>query len=374
MRYCKRCAMPSTRPGMKFDEEGVCFPCKAEEKKDKTDWNARNEELKKLCDKHRGINGNSYDCVIAVSGGKDSHYQVYVMKELMKMNPLLVTVEDNFPMTIAGEHNLKNISEAFGCNIISLKPNIKVQKIIMRKTFEKYGKPTWFIDRLIYTYPIHMAVKFKIPLLVYGENISYEYGGAQTEETYSAMDQLENDVAADIPYDELIDDIVSIKDLSLLESPSKEEIEEINLEPIYLSYFKRWNDFQNYNIAKKYGFWDLTHEWHREHHIEHFWQVDTRGYLVHAWMKYPKFGHATATDAASRFIKYGIMTRKEGIELIKKRDHKLDQLAVRDFCNVLSYNAKEFYDIVDGFYNQEIFEKNKIGEWVLKNPIWKQSN
>ena len=122
---------------------------------------------------------------------------------------MLVTVEDNFPMTDAGMSNIKNISEEFGCDIISMKPNIKVQKKLMRKTFEKYGKPTWFIDRLIYTFPIHIAIKFSIPLIVYGENISYEYGGIQREETYSAKDQIYNDVAGDIPWDELVDDEIS---------------------------------------------------------------------------------------------------------------------------------------------------------------------
>lgn len=146
MKFCCKCVMPETRPGILFDSEGVCQACRAEEQKEKTDWNARFKELEKICNYYRN-NGKTYDCLIAMSGGKDSHYQTYVMKELMKMNPLLVTVEDNFPMTDAGIHNLKNISEEFGCDIISLKPNIKVQKNIMRKTFEKYGKPTWYIDR-----------------------------------------------------------------------------------------------------------------------------------------------------------------------------------------------------------------------------------
>ena len=86
-----------------------------------------------------------------------------MLKEVMHMNPILFSVEDNFPMTQAGIHNLKNISEEFGCTIISCKPNIKVQKVLMRKFFEKYGKPTWYVDRLIYTFPLHMAAKFNTP-------------------------------------------------------------------------------------------------------------------------------------------------------------------------------------------------------------------
>ena len=161
----------------------------------------------------------------------------------------------------------------------------------------------------------------------------------------------------------------------MLVAPTKEEMTEAKIEPIYMSYFIRWNDFKNYAIAKKYGFIDLANEWNREHHIENFYQVDSRAYLVHPWMKYPKFGHATATDAACRFIKIGKLTRKDAIELVKKYDHKLDQKAVQDFCNFLGYTRKEFYDIVEKFYNPDLFEKDPLtNEWKLKNPIWEQEN
>ena len=176
MRYCKKCTMPDTRPGITFDAEGVCSACRHYEARKNVDWDARFKEFEAYCDKYRGMNGpGGYDCAVAVSGGKDSHFQVWMLKEVMHMNPILFSVEDNFPMTQAGIHNLKNICEEFGCTIISCKPNIKVQKTLMRKFFEKYGKPTWYVDRLIYTFPLHMAAKFNTPMLCYGENVSFEY-------------------------------------------------------------------------------------------------------------------------------------------------------------------------------------------------------
>ena len=370
MQYCKRCVMPDTRPGIQFNEDGICQACINFEKRKKIDCDKRFKEFEKLCDKYRGMYGNRYDCIIAVSGGKDSHYQTHIMKEKMGMHPLLVTVEDNFPMTEAGKHNIRNISEEFGCDIISLKPNIKAQKNIFRKTFEKYGKPTWYIDRLIYTYPLHIAIKFKLPFVVYGENVNHEYGGNQVEETYSARDQIDNGVASDIPWQELVDDSVTEKDLCLLHAPTKEEMDAVNLESIYLSYFVSWNSYRHYIFARKRGFHDLTHEWKRTHHIENYDQVDSRGYLVHAWMKYPKFGHATATDYASRLIRYGLVTREEGIELVKRHDHNLDPKAVKDFIEFAGYTETEFWNIVDKFYNEELFEKDINMEWKLKNPIW----
>ncbi|MGM0411523.1 MAG: N-acetyl sugar amidotransferase [Bacillota bacterium] len=367
MEYCKSCVMPNTRPGIKFTDDGICSACVNHKKKDNIDWDNRYEELEKLCNKFRGKNGDGYDCIIAVSGGKDSHYQVHIMKEQFNMNPLLVTVEDNMTMTNAGKRNIKNISETFDCNIISLKPNLKTQKKIMRKTFEKYGKPTWYIDRLIYTYPLHIASKFDIPLVVYGENVSYEYGGYDSKETYSAKEQINNGVATDIPEEVLMENNISKKDLVFIDPPSNNELEK--LEPIYLSYFVRWNSYKNYLFAKKRGFIDLENEWNRSNHVENYDQIDSIGYLFHPWLKYPKFGHAFATDYASRMVRYGLIEREEAVELVKKHDHNLDQKIIDDFCEFLGYDLDQFWEIVDRFYNEDLFKKDIHGKWVLKEPL-----
>lgn len=369
MQYCTKCVMPNTRPGITFDENGVCSACRSYAHRKSVDWETRWKELEALCDKYRGMNGNSWDCAIAVSGGKDSHYQVHLMKEVLHMNPVLLSVEDNFPMTVAGQHNLKNISEAFGCPIISLKPDIQAQKKLMRYTFEKYGKPTWFIDRLIYTYPLYMALKFDTPLLVYGENVSYEYGGADYKETYSAKGHVLNGVASDIPLDELMEATgVSRQALELTIAPNTEEMN--RLDPIYISYFQPWNSFANYEFAKTRGFHDLTHEWKRTHHVEDMDQIDSRAYLVHSWLKYPKFGHASATDYAARMVRYGMISREEAVTLVREHDHALDPLCVRDFCDFLGYSEAEFYQVIDRFYNRELFTKDACGRWVLKHPVW----
>lgn len=370
MKYCKKCVMPNTRPGISFNEDGICSACQAYERRESIDWDARWKEFEVICDKYRGMNGDGSDCAIAVSGGKDSHYQVHLMKNVMHMNPILFSVEDNFPMTDAGIHNLKNISEEFGCSIISMKPDRKAQKKLMRYMFEKYGKPTWYIDRLIYTYPLMMASKFNIPLLVYGENVSYEYGGSDAKETYSAREQLNNGVASGVDEQELINNAgVTEKDLFLTRAPKQEELDK--LDPIYISYFTQWNSFSNYEFAKKHGFHDLTHEWIRTQTVENIDQVDSRAYMVHPWLKYPKFGHAGATDYASRMVRYGMITRQEAVKLVKKHDGNLDPLCVRDFCEFCGYSESEFWQIVDGLYNKDLFKKEN-NNWILKNPVWKK--
>lgn len=372
MRYCKKCVMPDTRPGISFNEEGICSACQAHERKKTVDYAGRMEELKKICDKYRGMNGTGYDCAIAVSGGKDSHFQVHMMKEVLGMNPILFSVEDNFPMTEAGRHNLKNISEEFGCPIISLKPDIKLQKKLMRRTFEEFGKPTWIIDRLIYTYPLSMALKFNTPLLVYGENVSYEYGGSDARETYSAREILLNGVASDIPMEALLKDGVTLKDLEMTKAPAPEEL--AKLDPIYLSYFVEWNSYSNYEFAKTRGFHDLEGEWDRSMMAESFDQVDSAAYLIHPWLKYPKFGHACATDYASRFVRYNMISREEAVRLVRERDHKLDARCVEEFCEFLGYRESEFWNIVDSLYNRELFTRDAFGAWTLRHPVWEDSH
>ncbi len=409
--------MPENRPVITFVAQGVSSACRHYESRANVDWDARWKEFEALCDKYRGCNGpGGYDCAVAVSGGKDSHFQVYILKEVMKMNPILFSVEDNFPMTEAGKHNLKNISEEFGCTIISCKPNIKAQKTLMRAFFEKYGKPTWYVDRLIYTFPLHMALKFNTPLLCYGENVSFEYGGNADEETYSARGQIENGVAVGFPEEELLLSYgVSANDLALTKAPTTEELARLDpfymsyflpwnsyknyqlakslgfhdlthewdrrhhvenfdqidsRDPFYMSYFLPWNSYKNYQLAKSLGFHDLTHEWDRRHHVENFDQIDSRAYLVHSWLKYPKFGHAAATDYTARYIRYGLMTREEAIPQIKERDGALDPLCVRDFCEFCGYTESEFWAILDKFYNTDIFHKDEYGRWVLHHPIW----
>ncbi len=376
MKFCKRCVMPDTRPHITFNEDGVCIACQNNERKQQIDWDARFDELKKLCDKYRRNKEGVYDCIIAVSGGKDSHYQVYVMKELMGMNPLLITVEDFFTMTEAGKHNIQNISEAFGCNIISFKPNRRAAKVISRYMFEKYGRPLWYVDRLLYTVPLYYAAALNIPLLVYGENVSYEYGGIDDKETYSAREQVFNGVAPGVEFQELVDAGVPMDELTYLEAPSRDLLDK--LDPIYLSYFVEWNGIKNYEFAKRRGFKDLTHEWDRTNHIENFNQIDSYGYLLNAWMKFPKYGHAYATDYASRWVRYGLLTREEAVKLVEERDHNVDPKIVEDFCNFTGMTIEEFYEALDKLYNHELFEKNTWGQWRLKkeyiderrHPVW----
>ena len=369
MQYCKKCVMPNTRPGISFNEGGICTACLHVEQSKFINWKKRFQELKKLCKQYRKKNGE-YDCIVTVSGGKDSTFQVHLIKEVLKMNPLLINVY-NFSWTQTGLDNFNNLSEHFGCDTISIHLNRKVAKLMMRKAFEELGSPTWYWDRAVYAFPIQMGIKLGIPLIFYGENINYTYGGFQLKETPSAQNQINNDVVKDVGgLKHWVDQNISLKDLQACVYPTKKAIKQAKLNPVYLSYYVPWSGLNNMVIARQLGFKTLddTGEWKREGYIEQYDQIDSPGYLVHPWMKFPKFGHCRVTDVASNQIRDGLLTREEAITLVNNEDYKLDPKALADFLAFTGYTKEEFDLIVDKFANQEYVQKID-GIWKLKEPI-----
>ena len=368
MKYCSKCLMPDTRPGLKFNDNGICYACLHFEKQKEIDWKNRWSELEKICDRYRGCNGDGYDCAIAVSGGKDSHFQAYILKEKLGMNPLLLSVT-NIEWTETGWKNFNNISDAFGCDIISFHPNVQVARKMFRKSFEQLGSPTWYQDYLMYSFPVKMCMKLGIKFLVYGEDVNYTYGGEYDDETPSAMLQPLNDVSKPVWDEWFENDEISQKDLESIKQPTVEECKTFGLEPIYLSYFVPWNSVHNYEVAKRYGFRHLGHEYTREGSLDNYDQIDNLPYLLHPYLKYLKFGHSIATDNASRWIRYGLKNREEMISIVEETDKKLDQGIVDSFCDFIRISHKEFWKIMDKWYNRELFYQDPDGVWHPKFKV-----
>ena len=361
--------MPNTRPGIVF-ENGICSPCLNFANQKNIDWKKRFSELESLFDKHRGINGNYYDCAIAVSGGKDSHFQVYYAKEVLKMNPVLLSVLP-IDWTETGKHNLQNLSDTFGCDIISINPNRQLARKLAKASFSEIGSPTWLIDDLLYAYPVKMAMKLGIKLLIYGENVNYTYGGEHNEDTPSAMMQPSNGVVKPVWETWLDKYDISEKELETARQPTLDECNKFGLEPIYLGYYVPWDSHHNYEVAKRWGFRHLGHEYIREGTIEQYNQIDSIGYLLNQYLKYPKYAHASATEMASRWIRNGMKTREEMIPVVEKYDKILDQGIVEKFCDFTQISVKEFWQIIDKWYNTELFEQDTDGIWHEKFKVGK---
>jgi hypothetical protein len=288
---------------------------------------------------------------------------------------LLICVADPFTHTTAGMHNIRNLGETFGCDVIIFNLSIDLFRRVTQIGFEDLGEPLRFIEAAIYTVPTKYAVAFNIPLIVYGENAAYIYG-ATTEDGYSAQKYI--DAGHSASGEKLRKNItdfwcehgIPMKELNAIIPSSREDLQRVKPEAIFMSYFVPWDDERNFAIARRYGFEDLRHEWGREGWVEDYTQIDSVSYLVHLWMKYPKFGFSRATDLVSRWIRKGTITREEGKRLVMEHDHKLDQRAMLDFISFMGYKPRQFWDIVERYWNPTLFEKTGV-TWRLKDPVYK---
>jgi len=367
IKYCKKCVLPNTKPGVVIGEDGICSACKSNDYRKTIDWNKRWKELVKLCNKYRRDDGY-YDCVIGVSGGKDSYYQIYIMKEVLGMNPLLVNVATYFGWTKAGLHNFNNMSDVFGCDVISINLNRDVARKMTRIAFEESCFGAMPLDLALYVVPLRVAINYNISLVVYGEDVSFMYGGVQNKDTYSAKEQIYNTVATPLDLKYWKSKGINEKDLNALKYPTKKDIDNAKLDPIYLSYFIPWDGRTNHKLAEKFGFKDLSNEWKRSGYIEDYDAIDTPGYLLNSWLKYPKLGFSRATDVACYWIWNGYIDRDTAVKLVLNNDHKLDQKILDDWLDFTGYTHKEFWTIVEKYWNRNIFERRKFS-WERKKNI-----
>lgn len=334
---CKKCLMPDTRPGSLFTE-GVCQACLNYEKRKNIDWNRKLSELKFLLYTANTNKQGEYPCAIPVSGGKDSHYLVWLVQSLGIKNPLLIRVGDGFGISDAGKHNIRNLCDTFDCNMIEYTPSIKWYRDIIRKQFEELGNFP-IVDQLIYTIPYNICAAMKIPALLYGEDPAYEYG---TSDTLTKG----TDYVASMFKASGIKPVKSDTTVSVL----------------FASHYQPWDGHRNYELAKRHGFHEL--EWNRKGTVENYDSLDIIGWQVSNFLKYRKFGYGRASDILSRWIRSGLIDRDKALVMTNIHDGELDNRVLQDFLDFTGYKS-DFWDIIDKWTNLELFE-NKGGIWIKK--------
>ena len=349
MKRCSRCLTPDTRPGTIF-KEGVCQACINYEKRKKIDWEARFQELVSLIDSHRF---HYYDCAIAVSGGKDSHFLTYLVKAKLKMNPLLIRIGDGFGISEAGKHNIQNLKNAFGCDLLEWSLKDSLYRQMVRRAFEELGNfPV--VDFLIYFAPIKIAHLLGIELVFFGEDPAYEYG--TSEEEHKTVD-----LTAFSPVLEWMRKNFGGKETAFFDT-----LEFPDVTHIYTSYYVPWSGHQNYLLAQQYGFKDLTdftdnrgQIWRRKGSPAFYDSLDMLGWQVSHWLKWGKFGFGRATDIYSRWLRERqplCQDRDIALKLVKSEDGQLDPIILADFLRYTGYTEKQFWAIAKRFVNRSLFE------------------
>lgn len=375
MEYCARCLYPANaRPAIIFDEEGVCSGCRYHESRARLEisWSERQKMLDQILDDARytaRARGNSHDCIIPVSGGKDSHYQVWLMKKKYGMNPLLVTFNHAYNSP-SGQRNLENLVEKSGCDLIRYTAGLDSVRRISRHMLETVGDLTWHYHAGIRTFPFQVAVKYNIPLIIWGEHGFAELTGMVTLEDFvefTKWTRKEHDMRGYEPHDLVGKNGITAQDIAPYVYPSDEEIARTAVRGIYLSNFFDWDaKKQAERMIAEWGFSPIAYE--RERTFNLYAKIEDHANDVHDYLKYLKFGYGRATDDASMEIRHGRMTRKEGVEMVRRYDATEPSTLVM-YCEFLGITVEEFYRIVEPMRDLNAWEKLSDSGWVAKDSV-----
>jgi imidazoleglycerol phosphate synthase cyclase subunit len=369
IRWCAKCLYPSISAApMEFDEAGVCTGCRMSALKDTIppgEWERRKELLREILERNRSPDGARHDCVIAVSGGKDSWFQIHVIKNELGLNPLLVTYDGN-NWTEVGFRNLLRMKEVFGCDHIVVSPSTDTLKKLNRLGVEILGDMSWHAHVGITTVPVRVAVENRIPIVIWGEHGYLDLCGQFDLNDYPEMsyrDRLEH-FARGYEWNYFVGrEGLEERDLIHWRYPSDKELYDLDCRGIYLGNYVFWDANRHVELMiEKYGFQLPKEPFDRTYRMmSNLDDMHENG--AHDYLKYIKFGYGRCTDHVSKDIRAGLMTREQGIELIKRYDH----VKPKDLYRWLSYvgmDEDRFDRLADTFRDPRV--------WWMENGEWKR--
>lgn len=369
MRYCSRCVYPAVAATpLTFDENGVCTGCRAYDQRKNIDYTERRGLLAELLAEYK-TDGSNYDCIIPVSGGKDSYYQTHVIKE-MGLKPLLVTYHGNNYLPV-GERNLLRMREVFDVDHLIFRPSVEVLKKLNRICFETMGDMNWHAHCGIFTYPVRAAFHHRVPLLIWGEHGYTDLAGMYSMNDFVEMTAKYRLEHAQRGYDwkDMVGkEGLTERDLLWAKYPTDDEIDDVGIRGIYIFNYVPWEANDHAELVKRlYGWEEAPEPFDRTYRrISNLDDMHENG--IHDYLKYVKFGYGRGTDHACKDIRAGKMTRAEGIEMVRRYDH----VKSRDLARWLDYvgmTEAEFDRIADTFRDPRVWRKDAAGAWE-KDNIW----
>ncbi|MBP1178522.1 N-acetyl sugar amidotransferase [Methylobacterium sp. PvR107] len=353
-----------------FDESGVCSGCRVHEQKKTIDWDERLEELLEIVEPYRKPSG--YECVIGVSGGKDSYYQAHFVIEKLGLRPLLVTYNGNNYLDV-GWRNLMTMKERFKADHIIVSPSVEVLVRMNRLCFRKMGDMNWQNHAGIATIPMKVAVQHSIPLVFWGEHGWTDIGGMHSlhdRVEYTARYRRDQLLRGYDWFDMLGDeeDPVEEAELEWCKYPADEEVRSLGLRGIFIGNFDPWDANAHARlVTERYG-WEASpvpfdRTYRRMSNLDDRYENGAHDYL-----KYVKFGYGRGTDHACKDIRAGLMTREEGIEMVRRYDHVVPS-DLEYWLRYADYDRERFEKIADSFRDASVWRRDAAGEWRKRN-IW----
>ena len=367
MRYCRRCVLPESRPHLKIDSSGVCNACRSHARRPEIDWDARRRAFITLVSEVRGL-GRDYDCVIPVSGGKDSTWQTAMCLD-HGLKPLAVTWRSP-GRTILGQRNLENLIR-LGVDHIDYSINPEVERNFMMETFTRAGSTAIPMHLAIFSIPIKVAVAFNIPLVVWGENSATEYGGRDEDarsEVLNSQWVLRYGVTQGTMSSDWVGEKFSSRDLAAYTPPDDAEIDASGCKAIFLGHFFPWDPQHTRDVAAEHGF-QVDQSGPRTGVFDYA-DIDDDFISLHHWIKWFKFGFTRTYDNLSLEIRNRRLTRDAALKLIRSRGDETPWKDIQTFSEFTGTSVEELLDIAQSFRNMDLWRRRPDGNWEIPNFIF----
>ncbi len=362
MRYCQTCVIPATRPGIELGSDGVCSACRHHGAAGEViDWDARRAAFERLVARVREAK-RPYDCVIPVSGGKDSTWQAVTCLE-HGLRPLAVTWRPP-GRTALGQRNLDNLI-ALGLDHVDFSVNPKVERRFMLVSLERFGTSAIPMHLALFNIPLTIAVRYDVPLVVWGENSAAEYIGTGPDADSVRLDgdwvrrygAVHGTTGADWVSNEL-----PAEQLTPYFGPSDEELAAKGTEAVFLGWFFRWDPARTSQVAYEHGF--RSREDGPKTGYYDYADIDDDFISIHHYLKWHKFGFTRTYDNLSLEIRNGRLTRHEAIEILRERGDETPHADIEAFCDYVGISTKHFFEVAERFRNPDIWSR-RDGVWVI---------
>jgi N-acetyl sugar amidotransferase len=365
--YCRRCLIPETKPDIFFDENGVCSACRHYDGRGEVDWNARHDELEQVLERYRSKDRTTYDCVIGVSGGKDSTTQTLRMLEL-GMNPLCVTATTD-ELSDIGRRNIENL-KSLGVDFVEYTTNPKVRRRINKLALTQIGDISWPEHVTIFTLPVRIAVQMNIKLIVWGENPQNEYGGPAAAATGNSLTRRwleEFGGLLGLRVTDLVgQEGIEPQHLIPYSYPSDAELQRVGVTGIFLGYYLPWDGLQNAIYAQAYGM--ETYPTMIEGSLCNYENLDNHQMGIHDYFKFLKYGFGRATDIASMHVRRDRLRREDALQLVKMHDGKFPWTylgkPLHEILDSIDMTFDDFVGVCDRFTNKRLFVTDRHGDLV----------